>query len=258
MQWSSIWGEIASNFPTANQARVQIAALAAYHEFMSFRQWSFRETTIASIALSAGVAKYTLVGTTPIVTDFDGLIDVGLEMSTGGEVKPLCEMAQADFDRCFGHQKTNSEPGVYCIRGGAPAVTAATVTAGGQQQIQLSPPPIATATHGQALQLAYFRSIGTVEPSANTDIPILPAQYHYDLVLGGNAYMAAALGNMQRATEFRALYRERLQEAAVSDMGMRLRDHVVLVARSVPAVYPITGQDQSTFDLASRPYDQRQ
>lgn len=256
MQWSTIWGEVASNFPTANQTRAQNATQAAYHEFMSFRQWSFRESTVASIALTAGVAKYTLLGTAAVLTDFDGLIDVGLEMSTGGEVNPMVELAQPDFDRFFGHQKTNSEPAVYCVRGGVPAANAAAVTQGGQQQLVLSPPPIATATKGQALQIAYFRSIGTAEPSANSDIPLLPAQYHYVLVLGGNAYLAAALGNVQRATEFRSLFQERMREAAVSDMGMRLRDHVVLVPRTGPTVYPITGQNQGTFDLNSRPYDQ--
>lgn len=225
---------------------------------MSARQWSFREITVASLALSAGVSKYTLLGTSAIITDFDGLIDVSLELSTGGEVRPLAEMAQADFDRFFGHQKTNSEPGVYCVRGGAAATTAATILQGGQQQLQVAPPPIATATHGQALQIAYFRSVASMELSADTDIPLIPAQFHYSLITGGNAYLAAAIGNTQRYAEYRALFQQRVQEAIASDMGLRLRDHAVLVVRPSASVYPITGQDAGTFDLNTRPYDGRQ
>lgn len=258
MQFSTLYGEVAANFPTANLTRCQLGVNAAYQEWMAARQWSYREITVASLALTAGLAKYTLGGTAPVVTDFDGLIDVGLEMSTGGEVRPLVECAQQDFDAWFGHQKTNSEPAVYCVRGGLAAVSAAAMISGGQQQLQVSPPPIATATHGQALQIAYFRSVASMEMSAATDVPLMPAQFHYALVLGGNAYVAAAIGNTQRAVEFRQLFQQRLQEAISSDMGMRLRDHVVLVQRPGASVYPITGQDPSTFDLSTRPYDARQ
>lgn len=257
MLWSSLWGEIAADFPTANQGRAQLAAIAAYHEFMHFRQWSFREITIASIALSVGVAKYTLLGTTPVLTDFDGLIDVGLEMNTGGEVRPLPEMPQSDFDRVFGHSKTNSEPVVYCVRGGAPAANAAAMLQGGQQQLQLAPPPINTADHGQALQISYFRSVASAEPSANTDIPLIPAQFHYALIVGGKAYLAESIGNMQRAAMFRQMFQQRMTEAAASDSGLRLRDRQLLTFQSGASIYPITGQTPQTFDPGTRPYDLR-
>lgn len=257
MQWSSLWGEIAADFPTANQGRAQLAAIAAYHEFMHFRQWSFREITIASIALSAGVAKYTLIGTSPVLTDFDGLIDVGLEMNTGGEVRPMLEAQQSDFDRWFGHQKTSGDPAVYCVRGGAPAASAAAMLQGGQQQLQLTPPPIATADHGQALQIAYFRSVATAEPNANTDIPLIPAQYHYALIVGGKAYLAESIGNMQRAQMFRSMFQQRMTEAASNDSGLRMRDRQLLTVQSGASVYPITGQSPETFNQAVRPYDLR-
>lgn len=255
MQWSSIYGEIAANFPTANKGRAQLAGNAAYQEFMSARQWSFREITLASLPLSAGTAKYVLAGTSPILTDFDGLIDVGLEMNTGGEVRPLLEAAQSDFDRWFGHQKTNAEPAVYCVRGGAAAASSATMLAGGQQQLQVSPPPVATADHGQALQIAYFRSVASMELSGDADIPLLPAQYHYALVLGGNSYMAEAIGNMQKAVEWRAMFQQRIQEAISNDMGLRLRDKQLLTITPGAAVYPITGQSPGTYDPQTRPYE---
>lgn len=258
MQWSTLWGEVAADFPTANEARVIEAAKAAYHEFMHARQWSYREITVASLALSAGVAKYTLLGTAAIIPDFDGLIDVGLEMSTGAEVHGLVEVGQADFDDWFGHVKTNAEPAVYCLRGGAAAANAATMVQGGQQQIQLAPPPIATATKGQALQISYFRSVATMEPSANTDIPLIPAQHHYALIVGAHAYMHMMIGNAQKAAGFRKLFQERIAEAAASDMGMRLRSRTVLVPQAGAAIYPITGQSPATFDPQTRPYDKRE
>lgn len=256
MQWSQIWGEVAANFPTANQGRAQLAAQAAYHEFMHGRQFSFRESQVVAIALSAGVNKLVLRGTAPVVPDFDGLIDVLLEITSGGDTKPLTEMQQSDFDRVFGHSKTNSEPVVYCVRGGTPAITSATVTSGGQQVIQLGPPPVATATHGVNLILNYFRSVGTVEMSANTDVPLIPEQYHYALVLGGNAYMAEAIGNMQKAAQWRQMFTQRIQEAVVADQGNRMRDRQLLAFQGGAFVYPITGQSQATLDLATRPYDQ--
>lgn len=257
MQFSIIYGEVASNYPTANLARVKLAVIAAYHEWLEARQWSYRESTTISIALTTGVAKYVLMGTSPIITDFNGMISVGLEMSTGGEVKPLSEMKQAEFDRVFGHVKTNSEPAVYCIRGGTPVTTAATINQGGQQQLHLSPPPINTATHGQALQLSYFRSVNSMPMVADTDIPLLPEAYHYALISGGNAYMAEAIGNPQKAAQYREIFEKRMAEAIVADQGLRLRDNQLLTFQQGPAVYPITGQNEQTFDRATRPYDRQ-
>lgn len=258
MQFSQIYGEVGSNFTTAAVGRVKLAVNAAYHEWIAARQWSWREITIASIPMALGTAKYTLSGTAPVVTDFDGLISVGLEMNTGGEVKPLVEMPQGDFDRVFGHVKTNSEPAVYCVRGGAAAANSATMLQGGQQQLHISPPPIFTADHGQALQISYFRSTATAELTADSDIPILPAQYHYALVAGGNAYMAEAMGSREKAMTFREMFEKRIAEAIVSDQGLRLRDRQLLTFAAGPSVYPITGQTAQTFDLATRPYDRRE
>lgn len=256
MQWSQIWGEVASNFPTANQGRAQLATQAAYHEFMSGRQFSFRESQVSAIALSAGVSKLVLRGALPVVTDFDGLIDVQLELTAGGDAKPLTEMQQSDFDRVFGHSKTNSEPVIYTLRGGTPATTSAAVTSGGQQVIQLGPPPLATPSHGVNLIISYFRSVGTVEMSANSDVPLIPEQYHYALVLGGNAFLAEAIGNAQKAAQWRQMFTQRIQEAVVSDQGNRMRDRQLLGFQGGAFVYPITGQSQATLDLATRPYDQ--
>lgn len=253
-----MWGEVAANFPTANQARCQLAVNGAYQEFMAARQWSFRESSVSTIALVAGTATYTLLGTSAVVTDFDGLIDVVLEDSSGGDKKPLTEMQQADFDRVFGHVTTNAEPAVYCVRGGTPAASAAAMTQGGQQQLALSPPPLATATHGEKLTIRYFRSVGTMEMSATTDVPLLPAQYHYALIAGGNAYMAEAIGNMQRAAMYRAIFEKRIGEASISDQGMRIRDKQLLQFAAPAAIYPIAGQNQQTLDLATRPYDRAQ
>lgn len=255
MQFSQIWGEVASNFPTANQARCKLAVIAAYHEWLAARQWSYRESSSSTLALTASQAAYTLLGTSPIVPDFDGLIDVVLEMSTGVDLKKLTEMYQSDFDQVFGHVTTAGEPAVYCVRGGTPAANAAAVTQGGQQQLVLGPPPLATAAHGQKLTLRYFRSVGTMELSADSDVPLIPAQYHYALITGGNAYMAEAIGSQQKFMQFRPMFEKRISEAISTDMGLRGKDRQLLVMQSGASVYPITGQTPATLDLATRPYD---
>src|SRR3954464_12286868 len=193
MQYSTMYGEVATEFPTANQGRCKLAVNWAYHEWLAARGWSYRESTVASIALAAGTKTYVLLGSSPVVPDFDGLISVGLEMNTGGSIDPMFEMLQPDFDRFCGRMISNGEPTFYCVRGGTPSGTSAAMTQGGQQQIQISPPPLATADHGQALKIAYFRSLATMEMAADTDIPILPAGYHSALILGAKAYMAESV-----------------------------------------------------------------
>lgn len=255
MQYSQIWGEVASNFPTATQARAQQAVNWAYHEWMSARQWSFRESSMAAIALVAGTSAFTLLGTSPVVQDFDGLIDVIIERTAGGDRDVLVELLQSDFDRVFGKCTTNGDPVAFCIRGGVPAATSATIVQGGQQQLVISPPPVATAGHGVNLIIRYFRSVGSVEMSAATDVPILPTQYHSALILGGNAYLAEALGNAQKAQQWRQLFQQRVAEAISSDAGTRGRDRQLLTFASGASVYPITGQTPMTYDTATRPYD---
>lgn len=257
MQFSQIWGEVGSNFPTSAQPRVKMACNAAYHEWLGARQWSYRESSTTTLALTGGVQNYTLLGTTPIIPDFDGLIDVVLEMSTGLDRKTLTEMRQTDFDRVFGHVTTSGEPAVYCVRGGTPAGTSAAVVAGGQQQLALAPPPLATAGHGQNLTLRYFRSVGSIEMVADTDVPLMPPQYHYALVIGGNARMAEAIGNAQKAAMWSQAFQQRIAQGIAEDQGLRLRDAQLLEFKRGAVVYPITGQDPSTFDPSTRPYDDR-
>lgn len=255
MLYSQIWGEVASNFPTSAQARAKLAVNAAYHEWLGARQWSYRESSTTTIALVASQQNYVLAGTSPVIPDYDGLIDVVLEMSAGVMRRALTEMQQADFDRVFGHVTTSAEPAVYCVRGGTPAGTSAAVVSGGQQQLALAPPPLATATHGEKLTLRYFRHLGSVEMTADSDVPILPGQYHYALVLGGNAYLAEAIGNVQKAAMWRQVFQQRMQEAQAEDAGLRLRDRQLLGFQGGATVYPITGQSPQTYDPGTRPYD---
>lgn len=255
--FSVLWGEVGSNFTTATQARCKLAVNAAYQEWMAAMQWSYREATVSSVALTAGVAKYTLLGTAPVVQDFDGLISVGLEMNTGGTVEALTELLQPHFDRVCGRSKTNSEPLFYTVRGGVPASTSGTIVSGGQQQIQLAPPPVAVADKGQALQIAYFRSVGSLDMVADADVPLLPAQYHYALIVGGNAYMAEWMKNVQSAGQYRQLFQQRIQEAMVADQGLRGRDANLFVPKSGPQIYGITGQTEPTFDPATRRYERQ-
>lgn len=255
MQFSQIWGEVASNFPTANQARCKQAVNWAYHEWLSARQWSFRESSMAAIALVAGTSTFKLLGTTPVVTDFDGMIDVVLVQTTGGSEKPLIELLQADFDRVGGHCKVNSAPIFWTVRGGAPNTSSATLVQGGQQELAICPPPIATAGNGVSIIIRYFRSVGTMEMVADADIPILPTQYHAALAVGGNAYMAEALGNAQKAQGWRTLFQQRVAEAISADTGARGHDRQLMVFAQGPSIYPITGQTPQTYDKATRPYD---
>lgn len=256
-QFSVLWGEVGSNFTTASQSRCKLAVNAAYQEWMAAMQWSYREATVVSVPLVAGTAKYNLLGPSPVVTDFDGLISVGLEMNTGGTVEPMAEFLQPDFDRFCGRSKGNSQPLFYCVRGGAPQTTSGTITSGGIQQLHIAPPPLAVADAGQALQIAYFRSVGSLDMVADADVPLIPAQYHYALIVGGNAYMAEWMKNVQSAGQYRQLFQQRIQEAMIADQGLRGRDRVLLVPKSGPQVYGITGQTEPTFDPATRRYERQ-
>jgi hypothetical protein len=255
MQFSVLYGEVAANFPTANINRCKAAVVAAYHEWLTAKQWSYRESTVISVTLTAGVSKYVLMGTSPVVPDFGGLISVGLELNTAGTVDPMFEFLQPDFDRFCGRLKANGQPAFFCVRGGTPSATSAAMTQGGQQQLQIAPPPLATADNGQNLQIAYFRTVNTMPLSADADVPLLPEQDHYALITGGNAYMAEAIGNPQKAQMFRQMFKERIAEAISNDGGMRGRDRVLLIQAPSASIYPITGQNPSTLDLSTRPYD---
>lgn len=255
MNFSEIWGEVANNFPTSAQTRVKTAVNAAYHEIMSARQWSWREVSTVAVALVAGTARYALTGTSPVVTDFDGMISVNLELTLNQAKRELWEIGPQEFDQVFGHVYSNSQPAVWCVQGGAAATTSGTMVAGGQTVLAISPPPLATAGNGVNLFLRYFRSVASVELVANGDIPIMPVSMHYALVLGGNAYMAEALGNPNKAQQWRQLFEKRLSEAMRNDEGLRLRNPRLLVPKQDVSIYPITGQTPQTYDPSTRPYD---
>lgn len=257
MNFQEIYGEAASNFPTSSTSRVKTACNAAYHEVLGARQWSWRESTGANIALQAGVAAYQLTGTTPLVTDFGGLISASiLSNGTGSALEKLFEWKQADFDRVCGRMVTNGEPTFYTIRGDTPNSSSAAMVAGGQTEIVVSPPPLATANHGTHLVLRYFRSVDSCVLTAPTDIPLLPVSLHYAIVLGGIAYMASAIGDKNKALTFRGLFTERIKEAMKDDEGLRMRDSELLTFAPSVSIYPISGQNPQTFDRSTRPYDE--
>jgi hypothetical protein len=141
------------------------------------------------------------------------------------------------------------------VRGALPAASSSAVVSGGQTALAVAPIPLATAAHGQQLIIRYFRHVGSIELTADADVPIMPGAYHYALVVGANAYMHEAIGNVQKAAQFRALFKERIAVAMSEDMGMRLRDQQLMQFVQGADIYPITGQSPATFDPQTRPYD---
>lgn len=253
--FSTIYGEVGANFSTTDLVRVKTWCNLAYHEILSARSWSFTESQPAVVALVAGTATFTLAGTSPVVPDFNGLIDVMLELTAGGARVPLWELDTQDFDAITAHATTNADPTMYCVQGGIPATTSATIVAGGQQQLKISPPPIATAGHGQNLIIKYYRNVGSVELVADTDIPILPVSQHELIIMGANYFGMMSRNQTYEANSWRAMFEGRLARAMQDDDKMRNRDARHLMRRPMIATPNQAPLSPPVYNPAARPLD---
>lgn len=224
MNFQSLYQEVSASFGTTVETRAKIWVNAAYQEWLVRRKWSFLETTSAAIPLVASQQNYTLLGTTPVVTDFNGMISVELELTSAQARVPLCEMDPQTFSQRTAHSRVNGVPAFWTVLGGTAQTTAANVLSGGTQALALYPIPIATAGNGVNVYARYDRSAAGIEMSATSDVPILPAQYHFALVHGAQAIGYETFNQENQAQVVRQKFLQRMEAAAREDESMRMRD----------------------------------
>ena len=230
--------EVDGGFPSVDATtRIGQWVNAAYNDILGRRGWSWRESAPTAVALVASQEAYALTGTAPVVPDFGGMIEVLMELSTNGARVKLKPCDQQTYDDITAHSRDNGVPAIYTVNGGAPATTSATVTAGGQTQLRVWPVPLATATNGQQLLIRYFRGVGTVQLSANGDIPLLPVEFHDAIVLRACARGLIANDQEENAKAFMVQFEERMQQMIAEDERIRpIRDQRML--KLVPPVEP--------------------
>lgn len=202
------------NFATSWKA---ILANQAQHEVVAFRDWSWKVNTSSAVALVAGQQAYQLTGTSPVVTDFGGMIDVSLELTSGGARRTIRPMDQQVFDDVTSHNRVNGSPMLWTVTGGTAQTTSATVLPGGNQQLLLSPIPIATAGNGVNVFLKYWRNLASVEMSSGTDKPIIPVAHHQIIVDFAVAKGFRMLGLTQQAEGFLKDANDRLDKMVSED-----------------------------------------
>lgn len=254
MNFRNLLDETCADFSTTIEPRAKVWLNAAYHEFLAYRRWSFLEASSSGVPLGAGVQTYDLLGGTPVVTDFAGMIAVELEMSAGGARAPLREMDPQTFSIVTSHSRVNGTPAFWTVLGGAAATTPAAATAGGRQQLALWPIPSAVAAQGVNVFLRFDRGVMGIELSADTDVPIIGAQHHMALVYGAKAIGFDAMNQADQGVTQRNLFIQRLQAAAVEDSSMRMRDEQRMGVIEKPSVYPMQGAPRPGDPPPADPY----
>lgn len=252
MQFSTIYSQVGNLTSSLATSSDKFWVNEAYQDINQSRRWSWLQSS-TSVPLVAGQRGYTILGTTPVVTDFDSPISVTLELTASGARKKLPRVDPQLFEDLTGHVFTNSQPMMWTMQGGTAATTAATVVQGGQQQLIISPPPSATAGSGVNLIIRYWRNAASIEMTADTDIPIIPAAYHRMIVF--RACSMAMTSNLmsQDAQGFERDYELQLAKAIAADQAMYDGDNDTIVLKAVtqtPSQVPIT---QAKYDPASRP-----
>lgn len=255
MNFQALFQEVSANFGTTVETRAKVWVNAAYQEWLNRRKWSYLETTSAAIALVASQQNYVLLGSSPVVTDYNGMISVELEVTASGARVPLREFDPQDFVICTSHSRVNGVPAFWATVGGTAQVSAATILSGGNQALALWPIPIATAGNGVNVFLRYTRMVSeTMLMTATTDVPIIPPKDHFALVHGAAAIGFETFGQESQAQYARMKFQQRMEAAAIDDEGMRMRDIQRVQLVQQPWQYPITGAPQNGAPAANDPY----
>lgn len=201
MQFSQIYGEVANYFDAQAVTRAKLWTNEAYHDVLSRHRWTCLESRTA-FATVAAQQDYVLSGTAPVVPDYDGVITVEHNDAAAGlKFKTLREFLIDDFNDLFGFAgATAGIPIAYCITGATPAANAAAVKAGGEVVLRLInvPPYVGTC------RFHYWRSAASIELTADTDIPIVPVQYHRMIIDLATAIGLEAESQAQEAAPIRA------------------------------------------------------
>lgn len=228
MNYGQINTEVGQSMTSDDPARVKIWVNAAYDEILARDDWSFLEVSSAAVALVASQQAYELIGASPVVPDFGGIIDVRLEVTSGGVKVPMENMEVRDFDRWSDRAPGNLVPVMYTIVGGAPpSAGSANILSGAKQDLLVWPRPLATAGNGVNLFLRYFRSTSSVQMAADSDVPIIPVQHHYAIVELAKSIALADDDQVQQSQQFRQMAEARIAAMQIEDSRMRTGDRFV-------------------------------
>jgi hypothetical protein len=170
---------------------------------------------------SSGVAlvgPYTVTYTGTTSTTLTGVSGIGGTVATLSAVRSVL---------------TAIAPAFYTVGGGAPEASAAAGVAGGVQRLSVWPAPV-SASAG-ALQVRMSRGVGTMELSADTDVPILPTRHHYALVEGAISLGLESEDDAVGAARWQDRFERRIQAMIAEDEGMRHADPDELVERQAVA-----------------------
>lgn len=225
-QFSTLYGQVNLNFDTttASSGNTKIWTNWGQHWFLFGRKWSFLETVVTVASVNAQ-ADYVLAGTSPIVTDYDGLISIRHNGANGGtSFDKLRFKQQQDFDDEFAFAAANTGiPVYYTVRGGAPQTTSATVLSSGNQALSIWPAPGFIGS----LKIGYTRSVASCEMTADTDVSIIPLQYQQAIVHKATAIGLALKGQMIPSNVHEQLANEILSRAITADEPLRTIDKSV-------------------------------
>lgn len=205
----------------ASSGRIKLWLNQAQHWFLSKRRWSFLETSV-TVASVSGQASYVLNGTAPIVTDCGQVIDVQHNQANAGTTfLKLRFLPQQDFDDWTA--AAGATPGIplfYTIRGGAPQTTSATILAGGNQALVLWPVP----NYIGSLKVAYFRSVGSTQMTADTDISIIPEEWQPALIARAAGWGLVSKGAVLQGQSLMQAAEEIAGQAVAADSIARRGD----------------------------------
>ena len=248
-QFSVLYGQVGNLTASTATSNDKLFTNEAYHDVNAASRWSWLESKM-SVTLVAGTKTYTILGTTPLVTDCDGIYDVELVLTASGAATRLVQCTPQFMSRCFAHCFTNSEPSMWAIIGGTAATTSATVVQGGQQQLVLNYPPTAVAAQGVTLNVYYWRSAASIAMSADTDVPLVPVPYERLIIMRACAIAMERNLMFQEAAGYMRAYDEALARAIQADRANRFSDFEMAEIRAVPQMDPRTPQLQP----ATQPY----
>jgi hypothetical protein len=187
------------------------------------RLWAWRETT-TTVASVSGSGSYVLTGTSPIVTDFAGvLIDVthSIANATPNNAPKLRFWQQQDFDDVFSVTGATAGPPLfYTLRGGAPKTTSATIVPGGEQQLSVWPVP----NYIGQFALRYFRNVDSCRMTADTDVSLIPQQHLSAIIAKAAGWGLITKGAVLQGQSLVSAAEEMLQAAIALDEQARTGD----------------------------------
>jgi hypothetical protein len=218
VNYAALYNLVKGSFDDNLLSNVKTLVNDAQNTIISRRGWSWRIGTSSAVALVAGTQAYNLTGTSPVVTDFGGMIDVQLEITASGSRHKLIAATQQVFDDLAAHNRVNGVPSVWTVSGGSVPSSAATVLSGGNQQLLLWPIPIATAGNGVNVFLRYWRSTASVQMTADSDVPIVPVEHHMVIAdLATARGFRIFLGDTQRSAQMMQDVEQRIQQMITED-----------------------------------------